>query len=188
MNRTVSASSMDESMTSNPNTNANTQQLPGEGELSIQHVYFYWKQLIATTIAMSILSTNKKEYVPALRLLQRAQGMCKVEGMLEEAKRIEMMGYAYSAMAYYFFKCGKRTAALAHTKQAGKLHARIHNYDSVAISLLHVAVVEIQKNKFKEAHKVCSTVYIVDVCMCCVYVYVYICVYILFLTYTSYTV
>lgn len=127
---------------------------PMEGDLQMIHVQFYWKQLIATAIAMSILSTNKKDFVCALRLLQKAMSMCKIEGFLEDRKKIEMEGYVYSAMAYYFFKCGKKTAALAHTKQAGKLHAKIRNYDSVAISLLHVSVIEIQQSRFKEAHKV----------------------------------
>ena len=77
-----------------------------------------------------------------------------MEGMLQERVKIEMKAYAYNAMAYYFYQLNKRTASLAHTNLANRLHRKIGNYNYVAISLLHTACIQIRQNHLKEAHKV----------------------------------
>ncbi len=130
-------------------------------------IQLYWKQAVGACIALSTISSSRKNFVTSLKLAQLAMTLCSVGGILSRRERTEMKAHAYNAMAYHFYANKKRTAALSHTRQAGKLHAKVGNSNYVAVCMLHEACIETQQTQFKEAHAV-STVRVEYNLHCCV--------------------
>ena len=114
----------------------------------------HWKQAVGACIALSTISTSRKTQALALKLSQLALRLCAMGDFLDRRERLQLKAYCYNAMAYYFYSCKKRTAALSHTRQASKLHSLAGNTNYVAVCLLHIACIECQMAQFKDSHAV----------------------------------
>ena len=131
-----------------------------EEEVAIPHrtrqqLVFLWQHLISTAIAMGTLAVEKKQFVNALQILQKAETYALNEEFLsDKSVRRELRAHCCDAMAYYFFKKGKALAALSYAKMALEAYELSQNIDGIATTLLHIAAGYGQLGEHKVAHKV----------------------------------
>lgn len=111
-----------------------------------------WRQLVVTGNAFACLCLNEKKNELAMQFLSRTQAWANRDDILPAQKRAELKGYVCDAMAFYYFRCRKASAALSEARKACKLLDKSGNFDSVAIAKLHVAAVMCQQGQFRESH------------------------------------
>lgn len=113
-----------------------------------------WRQLISTGVAFGILAVEKKNFVEALKLLQKAEACCLQEEFLpDKSIRRELRAYCCDAISYYFFRKGKALASLSYAKMALEAYEVSQNIDGIATALLHIAAGYGQLGEHKTAHK-----------------------------------
>ena len=122
-------------------------------ELTDAELISLWGQLILTANAFGVLCIEKKAYVIALEILNKAEKWSRRTDILPKKVRAELAPHILDAMAFYFYKRGKNMSAMSYTKMALKDHEELQNLDYICIGKLHMSAILSQGGHFKEAHK-----------------------------------
>lgn len=126
-----------------------------ESILTQEQLVALWKQLILTSIAMGILSVERKNLEQGMVIFKRAENWAKNDDILTDRMiRKEMDAHVRDAISFYFYKKGRSVAAQGYADQALELYEEVGNMDGVAACLLHVAAVYSALSNFKESHKI----------------------------------